>query len=290
MGSERVMLALTAACMAVSFSVRAQECVPACRSGYICHEGTCIEKCNPPCPEGERCTDDARCVPIAHTPAAPSEHQPPTYSSPQQSPPMVDEPAEPWVPGNIAMPPRKSFWERLTERHELRLELPKVSDPQLQRQLDSCLARDRTAGACGLYFYGANRPELFEKYPPGESGGIYHGQADGWYFGPVTAGLMGLLFIGPVYDAIDITAGLVRRGRGHKRRAWQAFKHLMASWVLPTTVAALLPLPDEIKGDVVFMTYYIGGSVIGTGYGLLQNFRMRGHNMALYHYLRDPAQ
>ncbi|MFW6050711.1 MAG: hypothetical protein ACODAU_06025 [Myxococcota bacterium] len=39
------------------------QCVPPCRSGHLCHEGRCVSACNPPCPQGERCTPQGRCVP-----------------------------------------------------------------------------------------------------------------------------------------------------------------------------------------------------------------------------------
>lgn len=37
-------------------------CFPDCREGYLCHEGACISACNPPCDDGERCTDEGECV------------------------------------------------------------------------------------------------------------------------------------------------------------------------------------------------------------------------------------
>jgi hypothetical protein len=38
------------------------ECVPACRDGFMCHEGRCISACNPPCGAGETCTAAGQCV------------------------------------------------------------------------------------------------------------------------------------------------------------------------------------------------------------------------------------
>lgn len=49
----------------------AQECVPACRSGYFCHDGQCISRCNPPCPSGSTCQDNGECA-VASTAPAPS--------------------------------------------------------------------------------------------------------------------------------------------------------------------------------------------------------------------------
>lgn len=43
-------------------SVEPAQCVPACRTGYICHEGECISACNPPCAEGQSCTAEGECV------------------------------------------------------------------------------------------------------------------------------------------------------------------------------------------------------------------------------------
>ena len=64
---------LSAALMLASLtptSVRAADCVPSCRDGFLCHESKCIEACNPPCAEGESCTEKGRCV-AATSSAAP---------------------------------------------------------------------------------------------------------------------------------------------------------------------------------------------------------------------------
>jgi len=45
------------------------ECFPPCRSGYLCHLGRCVEACNPPCPEGERCDERGECVSKEDKPA-----------------------------------------------------------------------------------------------------------------------------------------------------------------------------------------------------------------------------
>ncbi len=39
----------------------AQACVPACRAGYRCSEGSCLSACNPPCAEGYECTAELSC-------------------------------------------------------------------------------------------------------------------------------------------------------------------------------------------------------------------------------------
>jgi hypothetical protein len=38
------------------------ECVPQCRSGFMCHGGLCVSKCNPPCAEGQMCTAEGECM------------------------------------------------------------------------------------------------------------------------------------------------------------------------------------------------------------------------------------
>jgi hypothetical protein len=43
-------------------TAQAEECVPSCRDGYICHQGQCITACNPPCAEGEQCIGEGQCV------------------------------------------------------------------------------------------------------------------------------------------------------------------------------------------------------------------------------------
>jgi hypothetical protein len=53
--------------MALAFIASAEnpyECYPACRSGFECHNGNCVSKCNPPCPNGQNCTDSGDCVPL----------------------------------------------------------------------------------------------------------------------------------------------------------------------------------------------------------------------------------
>lgn len=55
---------------AVTPSARAKDCVPSCREGYLCHQGQCIEACNPPCAEGERCVGEGECVAEAQSATA----------------------------------------------------------------------------------------------------------------------------------------------------------------------------------------------------------------------------
>jgi len=50
-------------------TAQAQDCVPSCREGYLCHQGQCIAACNPPCAEGEQCVGEGQCVATAAPPA-----------------------------------------------------------------------------------------------------------------------------------------------------------------------------------------------------------------------------
>jgi len=40
---------------------RPAECVPACRSGFMCSGGQCVSRCNPPCEAGARCLENGEC-------------------------------------------------------------------------------------------------------------------------------------------------------------------------------------------------------------------------------------
>lgn len=48
-------------------------CFPDCSPGYLCHDGACIEACNPSCGSGMRCTSERVCAasgPVVVAPAA----------------------------------------------------------------------------------------------------------------------------------------------------------------------------------------------------------------------------
>jgi hypothetical protein len=51
----------------MTFAENPVECYPACRAGFVCHNGKCISKCNPPCPEGQKCTDTGDCAPMSQS-------------------------------------------------------------------------------------------------------------------------------------------------------------------------------------------------------------------------------
>jgi hypothetical protein len=55
-------------------------CVPECRYGYFCQQGSCISSCNPPCPSNQVCIDGNRCEfppPMMAAPAPPQIYEPP---------------------------------------------------------------------------------------------------------------------------------------------------------------------------------------------------------------------
>jgi len=68
----------------------AAECVPGCRSGYVCVDGSCVSACNPPCGEGERCVGAGVCEP--EKPAAPTA--PPPLGAAPAAPEVSAPPAQ----------------------------------------------------------------------------------------------------------------------------------------------------------------------------------------------------
>lgn len=103
---------LAASCTGFSLA-QTTDCFPPCRSGFVCHNGTCVSVCNPPCPEGERCTPEGECVPKdapATVPPAPEQatSPAPAYFPVQTPPPSVlqstPEPATPQVPQREEVP------------------------------------------------------------------------------------------------------------------------------------------------------------------------------------------
>lgn len=46
-----------------------ETCTPPCRSTYVCVDGQCVSACNPPCPEGQQCTEVGECVVADQAPA-----------------------------------------------------------------------------------------------------------------------------------------------------------------------------------------------------------------------------
>jgi hypothetical protein len=97
----------------------AQECVPACRTGFLCHRGECISACNPPCESGSICTNQGECV-SACNPPCPTSHRcldtgecavspaPVAAPAPMASPALGDAPVE----SAAAAPPAAAGWAR----------------------------------------------------------------------------------------------------------------------------------------------------------------------------------
>lgn len=50
--------------------LRPAECVPPCRSGYFCHDGQCVSRCNPPCAAGATCLESGECAAAYLPPSA----------------------------------------------------------------------------------------------------------------------------------------------------------------------------------------------------------------------------
>jgi hypothetical protein len=59
--------------LAAEGEITAPECFPPCSPGYLCHEGACIEACNPRCGDGFRCSAERICEPVAVQAPAPAE-------------------------------------------------------------------------------------------------------------------------------------------------------------------------------------------------------------------------
>jgi hypothetical protein len=64
-------------------------CYPACRVGYVCDAGRCIEACNPPCPTGMMCVAGPTCAPVSGAP----------FSQTGPAVPPAIPPAVPPLPG-----------------------------------------------------------------------------------------------------------------------------------------------------------------------------------------------
>jgi hypothetical protein len=81
-------------------------CFPECRSGYVCHQGRCISRCNPPCDASETCTDAGSCVARKPAPgaiAAPRESAPEQAVSSGQGTSPAEAPARPSMRESTAL-------------------------------------------------------------------------------------------------------------------------------------------------------------------------------------------
>ena len=119
-------------------------CFPACRAGYLCHEGRCISACNPPCEAGQVCTATGECA--AATPS----------SSPPRPPPMVDVPGAPATPPPPEPDPgwaRGAFYFGVVSATlDLALTTAVIANnPQHAR-------RSRSIGGLAIVLFGVNTP------------------------------------------------------------------------------------------------------------------------------------
>jgi hypothetical protein len=91
-------LAVSALFFALPRAARADDCLPACRSGYVCVQATCVSACNPPCADTERCTEAGECV---------AREQPPPVVTQvvMPPPPVAASPPAPPVALVSATPP-----------------------------------------------------------------------------------------------------------------------------------------------------------------------------------------
>lgn len=93
------------------------ECVPGCRSGFTCVQGSCVSLCNPPCDAVHVCTAQGECIPSAPPTAVSSDsadtretaEQPLVERSTVEQPALFEqpvvEPAEPaWMDSDPAPP------------------------------------------------------------------------------------------------------------------------------------------------------------------------------------------
>ena len=87
-------------------------CVPDCQPGYVCYHGQCSSRCNPDCPQGQRCNANATCEPdptAACPPGAQRDGNGVCVTTVPHAPcqaGMVRTPAGACVPsGNVSCPP-----------------------------------------------------------------------------------------------------------------------------------------------------------------------------------------
>jgi hypothetical protein len=52
------------------------QCLPSCRTGYLCVGGQCVSACNPICGAGEMCTERGECVPAGSEPTSSDPNKP----------------------------------------------------------------------------------------------------------------------------------------------------------------------------------------------------------------------
>ena len=84
------------------------ECVPACRTGFLCVQGQCVSSCNPPCAANETCTANGQCIAAAPTTVPAST---PVPASAAVTPPPGVQPNQPGSvqPAYVAPPAQGSY-------------------------------------------------------------------------------------------------------------------------------------------------------------------------------------
>jgi hypothetical protein len=87
-------LAFVAGRPAAAQTAADKQCVPQCRTGYVCVEGACVSACNPPCAAGEMCASDGNCVASQPPPAS----APAAAAPPAAAPPPAAQPAPAYPP------------------------------------------------------------------------------------------------------------------------------------------------------------------------------------------------
>lgn len=66
------------------------QCLPSCRTGYLCISGQCVSSCNPICGAGEMCTERGECVPEGSEPS-PKDPKKKTEDSDEKDAPEEEE-------------------------------------------------------------------------------------------------------------------------------------------------------------------------------------------------------
>jgi hypothetical protein len=92
-----VALLMGASAARVSAAPIEAACFPACRAGYLCHEGQCVSACNPPCAAGESCTAAGECRSAVLVAPMPAESEMPNPLQPTNAVPTTADPG--WARG-----------------------------------------------------------------------------------------------------------------------------------------------------------------------------------------------
>ncbi len=82
--------ALLTAPNALAQSTASDECFPACRRGYECSKGQCVQGCNPPCGPNEQCSAGECVTKPSQAPRQDAPLPPPAAPPPRPPPPASD--------------------------------------------------------------------------------------------------------------------------------------------------------------------------------------------------------